>query len=285
MNSRAQFAWFALLLLAASRSEATKLLVPAYWGAGGSNSCTSLGVSGKWVSLAAGGSNVVAIINPDSGPDFTGTDATVDCLPHLRTARNTLVGYVATGYGQRPLADISKDIQRYKEAYRPYITGLFLDEGISWWQGSAAMTARYNTIAKLGRDAGFKYLVINSGTRFPSQFLATFNVTVGYEGPASNWRKGNNHGICPTPGFATAGESRYCKGTKICDITGYNCRQARPDQVAALVYCQPPISSLQRLAQVCSARYGAVYLTSDGCGGTNPWDSLSTYFSLLRAAL
>lgn len=31
--------------------EATKLLVPAYWGAGGSNACTPLGISGKWVSV------------------------------------------------------------------------------------------------------------------------------------------------------------------------------------------------------------------------------------------
>jgi hypothetical protein len=46
---------------------------------------------------AAGKSNVIAVINPDSGPDFTGRDATVKCLPHLKRAGNTLIGYVATG--------------------------------------------------------------------------------------------------------------------------------------------------------------------------------------------
>jgi hypothetical protein len=46
---------------------------------------------------AAGKSNVVTVINPNSGPDFTGRDATVKCLPHLRRAGNTLIGYVATG--------------------------------------------------------------------------------------------------------------------------------------------------------------------------------------------
>ena len=45
----------------------------------------------------AGKSNVIAVINPNSGPDFTGGDATVKCLPHLKRAGNTLIGYVATG--------------------------------------------------------------------------------------------------------------------------------------------------------------------------------------------
>ncbi len=45
----------------------------------------------------AGKSKVIAVINPNSGPDFTGGDATVKCLPHLKAAGNTLIGYVATG--------------------------------------------------------------------------------------------------------------------------------------------------------------------------------------------
>lgn len=45
----------------------------------------------------AGKFNVIAVINPNSGPDFTGGDATVKCLPHLKRAGNTLIGYVATG--------------------------------------------------------------------------------------------------------------------------------------------------------------------------------------------
>jgi Spherulation-specific family 4 len=123
----------------------------------------------------AGKSNVIAVINPNSGPDFTGGDATVKCLPHLKRAGNTLIGYVATGdacyrwtssaacvtrlsftlragpadtkedtalecvsctlsagYGKRSLSDISKDLQRYRAAYAPYLTGVFFDEGISW---------------------------------------------------------------------------------------------------------------------------------------------------------
>lgn len=86
-----------------------------------------------WKAQAAGGSNVIAIINPNSGPHFSSIryDATPKCLPHLQKAGVKSIGYVATGYGKRPLADIQRDIKRYQQAYRP-LQGLFFDEGINW---------------------------------------------------------------------------------------------------------------------------------------------------------
>ena len=81
----------------------------------------------------AGGSQVIAIINPNSGPDYTGSDATPLCLPHLRRAQVTSIGYVATGYGKRSLAAIKKDITQYRKYYLPGgLPGIFLDEGTSW---------------------------------------------------------------------------------------------------------------------------------------------------------
>lgn len=41
---------------------------------------------------ADAGSNVIAIIKPDSGPDYSGDDSTVKCLPHLKKAGVTLSG-------------------------------------------------------------------------------------------------------------------------------------------------------------------------------------------------
>jgi hypothetical protein len=115
-------------------ADAVKLIVPAYWDSYDANECSAAGVRGAWSSLVrlvfacgrmrptampcmrkecpsitrpnssrcivlqeAGKSNVIAVINPNSGPDFTGGDATVKCLPHLKQAGNTLIGYVATG--------------------------------------------------------------------------------------------------------------------------------------------------------------------------------------------
>ena len=41
---------------------------------------------------AAGGANLTLIINPNSAPDYTGQDATVYCLPHLKAKGATLIG-------------------------------------------------------------------------------------------------------------------------------------------------------------------------------------------------
>jgi hypothetical protein len=64
----------------------------------------------------AGKSNVIAVINPNSGPDFTGGDATVKCLPHLKQAGNTLIGYVATG----------NKLTRHKHGVQPALQGHLL---------------------------------------------------------------------------------------------------------------------------------------------------------------
>ena len=104
--------------------------------------------------------------------------------------------------------------------------------------------------------------MINGGTRFPSQFLAAFDLVIGYESTgadhdntmfdlhaccersvrvpfapekctprqkssslaAADWRNGNNHGVCPQPKFASRGDDGYCKGTRTCDLRGFNCR-------------------------------------------------------------
>ncbi len=81
----------------------------------------------------AGGSNVVAIINPNNGPDWTGSDTTVKCLPFLTKAKVTSIGYVATGFGSRSPDDIKADITQWAEVYQDAgLSGIFFDEGSSW---------------------------------------------------------------------------------------------------------------------------------------------------------
>ncbi len=79
---------------------------------------------------ARGGSDVIAIINPNNGPSYS-NDGTVACFPHLRAAGVTVIGYTATGYGNRPVADIRRDITRWQQAY-PGVTGIFFDESTDW---------------------------------------------------------------------------------------------------------------------------------------------------------
>jgi len=60
-----------------------------------------------------GGRNVLAIINPDSGPDRTGTDTTQQCMPHLQRAGVRSIGYVSTAYAERDISLIMQDIDDY----------------------------------------------------------------------------------------------------------------------------------------------------------------------------
>lgn len=62
---------------------------------------------------ARGGSKVIAVINPASGPDYSSKDLTIFCIPHLAAAGVRTIGYVATGYCQRNLATVIKNIDTY----------------------------------------------------------------------------------------------------------------------------------------------------------------------------
>ncbi len=82
---------------------------------------------------SAGGSSVVAVVNPNSGPDYSGTDATIKCMPFLNKANVTSIGYVATGYGTRPAADVKRDITQYVQTLQAAgMSGIFFDEGTNW---------------------------------------------------------------------------------------------------------------------------------------------------------
>ena len=74
------------------------------------------------------------IVNPDSGPGAAGSQPNADsyqgCLPTLTESSNVvLVGYVATGYGSKSQAAVTKEVATYAgwdSAYRP--SGIFFDE-------------------------------------------------------------------------------------------------------------------------------------------------------------
>jgi hypothetical protein len=64
---------------------------------------------------AQGGSKVLAILNPDSGPDYTKQDMSIFCVPQLFAAGVRTIGYVATTYSKRTLADVYQDVDLYFE--------------------------------------------------------------------------------------------------------------------------------------------------------------------------
>ena len=106
----------------ARRSRRLRLLVPAY---------VYPNPEGRkeWHKLTAVASkvDVVAIVNPNSGP---GTEIDPDYTSLIVEARGCgvkFVGYVATDFGKRPAAEVKKDIDRWVRFY-PGISGFFLDQ-------------------------------------------------------------------------------------------------------------------------------------------------------------
>ncbi|KDR66047.1 hypothetical protein GALMADRAFT_81286 [Galerina marginata CBS 339.88] len=111
------------------------------------------------------------VINPASGPGAVNSQPDTNyqaCIAQLISTgvsgNNVLIiGYVATGFGNRAVSAVNKDIDTYKgwaAAYRP--KGIFFDEAAT----AAASLANYQTFsARTKTDLGSSaYVVLNPGT-------------------------------------------------------------------------------------------------------------------------
>jgi len=83
---------------------------------------------GYWNALDSAASLVplIAIMNPDSGPGTSQDNTYVQALAKLHQAGGTVIGYVHTSYGARPLTDVEADIDLYLSFYK--LDGFFIDE-------------------------------------------------------------------------------------------------------------------------------------------------------------
>jgi hypothetical protein len=70
---------------------------------------------------------VIAVINPASGPGVERDSAYRRAVRRLNRSGAVLVGYVPLGYGARSLRDVDQDLERWQRFY-PDVGGFFLDE-------------------------------------------------------------------------------------------------------------------------------------------------------------
>ena len=75
---------------------------------------------------AAGRVPLVAIMNPNSGPDTTQNPDYVAAVNSLRASGGKVIGYVSTSYTSRAASAVRTDIDRYFSFYA--MDGIFLDE-------------------------------------------------------------------------------------------------------------------------------------------------------------
>ena len=216
------------------------ILVPAYFYPG------SLWAGMNW---AAGRVPLVAIMNPNDGPDTTQNPDYVAAVNGLRAAGGKVIGYVSTAYTARGTNAVRTDIDRYFSFYA--MDGIFLDE-----LTDDADTNHLNYYAALYqyiRTKGTNLLVVgNPGintreaylTRPCADVLVTFEVDTGYAAHVVD-------------GWVTNHLAR-----RFCHLP-YNVVSA---------------ATMTNDVNLAVARnVGWLYVTGDN--GANPWDTLPSYWT------
>lgn len=209
---------------------------------------------------------VIVVVNPASGPGTAVDPNYADFIKLLHGAGGKVCGYVATGYGTRPEADVMADIGLWLSLYGA-VDGIFLDEQ-PWETGAGGVGTEYISLYQRYTDHchsnGLHPVVANPGTNQQEPWFAgaTADIIIVHEDlvyPIEGSMEGNYAG----------GHADY----------SYTCR-------AALVYGQPTLDTVE-LTSLC--RYVQwVYVTDDelsGEGALNPWDALPSYLDQLFTAI
>ncbi|KAG6911032.1 hypothetical protein DXG01_005448 [Tephrocybe rancida] len=130
------------------------------------------------------------IVNPASGPGATNSQPDVNyqaCIALLRTTGAAsgnnvkILGYVATGFGNRASSAVTTDIDTYSNwasAYRP--EGIFFDEVAT----SARFLTNYQTFAtRVHTDFGSSFVVLNPGAApATTAYYTIADLIVSFEG-------------------------------------------------------------------------------------------------------
>jgi hypothetical protein len=227
----------------APRAGSVRMAVPAYFAPGS-----------DWERLIAAAPTVGMIVfNPNSGPGTTTDSAYTAALAKAEAAHIIVLGYVSTNYGQRPEADVTADINKYYDLYKP--SGIYLAEG-PMDADCTPMEAMYQrlSVAARARDAS-AYLAV--GTRFCPTYIYFFDLMVQF---ARGWTEYQTT-YSPPSWMPANSPERFCHFINTVPAT---------DVGAAL-------------SRAISNGAGWVFAT-DGTD-PNPWGALPSYFDAELTAL
>ena len=207
-----------------------------------------------WDEVAAANSSVpiVAIINPNNGPDGGPPNSDYQyAMNDLRSAGVKMLGYVLTDWGNRPIEAAKADVDLYANHFN--VNGIFLDEAASGTDKLGYYSELYSYIKS---KPGLSQVVINPG----------INVAEGYVSqPASDTAVIFEH----QTGWQTYTPDPY--------VWNYPAQR-----FSMMAYEVPDVATMHSYVDLARARnIGYVYVTNDG--GGNPWDTLPTYWGELVA--
>jgi len=209
----------------------------------------------------AGSIQIIAIINPNSGPATPVDSSYTTYMAMFKNAGIEMVGYVYTSYGTRPIADVEADIATYVSQY-PGLSGIFFDEGSTSASDIPFYSQAYNYVMS---QSGYVHSIINPGEQTDSGYLAVSTTLMIFEDVGAN-----------LPG-STFSSWVTCAPTEA-EKSGYKYRFAGIANTAALGNDAAYISDFQNMG------FGMVYVT-DGVNGCCTYNSLASYFSTEAAAI
>jgi len=213
------------------------------------------------VAAANRGVQIIAIINPNSGPSNGPDSSYRTYMQKLANAGVEMVGYVHTLWGDRSLTTVKNEIDIYASQF-PGVTGIFLDEASASASDVSYYTQVYNHIMS---KSGYKHSILNPGT-MPDQ---------GYVPISSNIVIFEDAGSKLNP-------SRYPSWVKCApnasQKAGYKYKFSGIAHSTSQSGMASVISSMQ------NAGMGLVYVT-DGAGGCCTYNTLASYFSAQASAV
>jgi Spherulation-specific family 4 len=206
----------------------------------------------KQVITAAKKVSIVAIINPNSGPNHVPPNADYQQgIKDLHQAGIKIVGYVPTNYAKRDLQAVKADIDLYTKHFN--IDGIFIDESASkqdklnyyrqLYQYIKSQSTRYSTIINPGTNVDETYI---------SQPVA--DIVVTFENYHKNW---TSH---QPPAYT---------------------KKYSPQNFAALVHTTANRKLMKStLDRAVKYNFGYIYVTNDSTDppNRNPWDTLPEYW-------
>jgi hypothetical protein len=214
----------------------------------------------KQVILAAKKVQIVAIINPNNGPDNAPPNVDYQQgIKDLRQAGVQVIGYVPSNYANRDLQDVKADIELYLKYFN--VDGIFIDEAANkqdkldyYHQISRYLKSRS---PRNDNNSSIAYmLIINPGTDVDEEFMRqpVADTIVTFENYQAVWTK-------------------YRLPIS---------RSKHPNQkFAALIHTTANRKLMKStLDRVVKYKFSYVYITDDrpDTGDRNPWNTLPEYW-------
>lgn len=207
-----------------------------------------------WKQVASAGKKVpiVAIINPNNGPDSKSPNVDYQQgLKDLHQSGVKIVGYVHSGYGKRDLSLVKADIDLYLKYFN--VDGIFVDETAS----SKDKLEYYNQIYKhIKSQPKSLQVIINPGTDLDESYIKkpVADVAVIFENEQKVWSKYH------PPVYTKHYSSQH---------------------FAALIHTTANSQLMKTtLDRAANSNFGYVYITNDSTNSPNhnPWDTLPSYW-------